>query len=96
MTGIGSIPVWTSASRSFPSELHHQEQPTFRIAVEVEHRDDVRVLQPRADLRLGDEHLRERRVVGEPRQHALDRDAPTKPFSSEHRAKEHLGHAAAS
>ena len=46
-------------------------------------------------LRLVDEHLRERRVVGEPRQHALDRDLAREALRAERRADEHLRHPAA-
>jgi hypothetical protein len=75
-------------------QLHHQVQAALVVAVEVEHRDDVRVLQPRGQLGLGDEHLGEGRVARGVGQDALDRHRPLEALGAHGVGTEHLGHPA--
>ena len=75
-------------------QLHDEEQAAGRIAVEVDHRDHVGVLQPRAQVRLGDEHLHEGRVLGVAGQDALDRDPTGEALDPGGTAEEHLRHTA--
>ncbi|MFO0553987.1 MAG: hypothetical protein U0271_36745 [Polyangiaceae bacterium] len=52
----------------------HREVEDLVFLTEVDDLDDVRVLDARGDLRLVEEHLFERRIVGEVGQNRLDGD----------------------
>ena len=45
-----------------PLDVLHRDEEPVALAAEVEHLDDVRVVEARRELRLVDEHLRELRV----------------------------------
>jgi hypothetical protein len=76
-------------------ELHDEEVAALLVAVEVEHRGDVRVVQQRGHAGLVDEHLAERGVARQRRLDALDGDRPHEALGADQRGLEHLGHATA-
>src|SRR5262249_10709176 len=74
-------------------ELEDLERVALADA-EVEHGDDVGVVQLARDAGLVEEHAAEGRIVGVGREHALDGDAALEPLGAERDRLEDLGHAA--
>jgi hypothetical protein len=76
-------------------ELHDEEVAALLVAIEVEHRGDVRMVEEGRDARLVDEHLAEGGVAREGRLDALDRDRPRESLGAHQGGLEDLGHSAA-
>ena len=77
-----------------PLDVLHRDVELVALAPEVEHLDDVRVVEARRELRLVDEHVGELRVQRELGEDLLDHAEPRRAEVGVGAREEDLGHAA--
>ncbi len=88
----GEAPVRQARDVEAVDQLEHLKSDAVDDA-EVDHRDEVRVVQPAREPRLVDEHALQPLVAHALRGHALDGHAPAEPRVTVQHRFPHLGHA---